>query len=198
MNGRSCLFCVPHVLIIQLVCRAFPLWCLVWVVHPSPMSPRAAAARRAAPSLPLTCPPCLQTLIPPCLFLAMSLTSPSRTTPLPSRPRPLEHLHPHHPQQPRPPTPTGEKSGVCGASTGSPSQRRRSAGSQTSGRLRSGSSSSRSTSALWRSCLGSRRRWPPIYVEQHLERHRVCPGPALLRRAARGRWVEENMNPHVL
>lgn len=179
------------------------LWCLLWVVHPQPMSQRAAAARGAAaplpPSLPLTRPLCLDTLTPPHLP-SVTPRTPSMKLPLllPCHPRLPGLPRLCRPQHPCPPATMRGRSAVYAASSGNRSQRRRSAGSPTSGRWRCGSSSTRSTSALWRSCSGSRRRQWQAYVGwlRPLEPQPVSPGPGPLKRAAKMRWVFISLLEH--
>lgn len=153
----------------------FALGCLLWVACPQPMSQRAAAAMGAAALLPppspapLTYPLCPDTLTPS----RMQPAAP-RSPHLPLHPcRPcLRGRRRHLLRSRRPCPPTPGRSVESAASSGSPYQRRRCAGSPTSGRWRCGSSSTRLTSALWRSSLGIRRR------RRHV-RERPTPGPQI-------------------
>lgn len=153
------------------------------------MSQRAAAVRRAAaplpPLLPLTHPLCQDRLTP---WTMVSIKLPH---PLPCLPHLQGHPHLPRPWRQHPPATTWGKSAACAASSGSPSQRRRCVGNQTSGRWRCGSSSTRSTFGPWRSSLGSRKmRWWVYEVRrQQPEPQLIYRDPAPLKTAVRMRWV---------
>lgn len=177
-----------------------PLWCLLWIVDVPLMIQRAAAVRRAAaphPPSPQICLLCLNTLSPHYLPSAMALIPSNMEPSLHLRLLPHCHLHLRGcpllllPQCQLPPTPTEGKSAAFGASSGSRSLRRRYVGNPTSGRWQDDSSSTRSMSALWRSCSGNkrRRRWGSDRWHQPLEPLLVWPGLDRSKRAARKRWV---------
>lgn len=175
------------------------LGCLLWVARPQPMSQRAAAARGAAAPLPPPTPPplprplCPDTRTPSLMRPAMP--GPQHLPLRPCRLRLQERRRLLHPRRPRPPT--AGRSVEFAASSGSPYQRRRCAGSPTSGRWRCGSSSTRLTSAPWRSSSGSRRRLRRARERQRRTRRpRIAsPGPVPSRRAPRRRWAAVMTTP---
>lgn len=155
------------------------------------MSQRAAAARgAAAPPPPPSSPPPPHPLCPDTLTPSLMRPATPRPQHLPLRPCHLclqERRRLLRPRRPRPPTP-GRSVG-CAAFSGSPYQRRRCAGSPTSGRWRCGSSSIRLTSAPWRSSSGSRRRRGQVHEPQCRPRRPRIASPGLVpsRRAPRRR-----------